>query len=88
VGSRVPDIGADDVRRLVVETCGYDPGPIAAATRLADAQLVGCNAVAVLAALEERYRIDHFPADLCTSLETVDDLVYFTNTKRAHGLGA
>lgn len=71
------------MRAIVREACGFDPGPLAPAVRLDDVGLHGFDLCLCISFLEDRFGIE-FPADLLASMETVDDLVYFTTTKIGH----
>lgn len=70
------------LRGLVVDCCGFDPGAIEASHRLDDIDLSGIVRLPLIARLEDAYGI-RFPADLLTAIETVDDLLYYANTKVA-----
>lgn len=71
------------LRSLVAAACGADPGALTPGTRLDDVDRDGLGRLMLVAAIESAFAID-FPADLLTALETVDDLLYFTNVKVAH----
>lgn len=68
------------LRGLVVEHCGFDPGALAPASRLDDVGIHGFGRLSLVAAIESVHGVE-FPADLLTALETVDDLVHYTNLK-------
>ena len=74
------DASPTSLRTVVREVCAFDPGPLAPSARLCDLGLVGLGLLDCITAIEERYDIE-FPADLLSAMETVDDLLYYTNTK-------
>lgn len=78
-GPRRP-LDAVGLRRVVVEHCGFDPGEFALRARLDALGLDGFSRLSLVAALEAAHGIE-FPADLITALETVDDLIHYTNIK-------
>lgn len=70
----------EGLRDLVVDCRGSDPGRCDDGTRLDDIELTDLTLLCVVATLEAQHRIE-FPADLVSALETVGDLVHFTNVK-------
>lgn len=74
------DLSCDSLRGFVVEHCGIDPGQLDPQLTLADLQLTGVHRLRLIAGLEHVHQID-FPAELLSALETVGDLIYFTNIK-------
>jgi acyl carrier protein len=76
-GARLDPVG---LRALVVEHCGFDPGDLDDDARLADVGLVGVHRLSLLTVIEDAFDVE-FPADLMTALDTVDDLLHYTNLK-------
>jgi acyl carrier protein len=76
----VDELTPELLRELVQEHCDFDPGPLEERSSLAGAGITGIHRLWVLAALEDRYRIE-FPADLLSAIESVDDLTYYTRIK-------
>lgn len=75
-----PVLDPAGLRRVVREQCGFDPGPLAPQTPLAQAGLVGLARLRVIWWLESTWGIE-FPADLVTAVETVDDLCHYAAVK-------
>jgi hypothetical protein len=71
------------LRDITREACGFDPGPLAPATRLCDVGLAAFDLWLCVSFIEHRFGIE-FPGDLLPAMETVDDLIYFTTTKMSH----
>jgi len=76
----VPRFSGRNLRRVVVEQCGYDPGFLEDELSLEEVDLVGANLYQLVRALETLFRID-FPTDLIASFETIGDVVYYTIVK-------
>jgi hypothetical protein len=55
-------------------------GPLDGGTRLGDIAVTGVDRLWLVAAIEDRFGIE-FPADLVTAVETVGDLIHYTNLK-------
>lgn len=76
----VDELTPELLRALVQEHCDFDPGVIDPRSSLAGVGIAGIHRLRLLAALEDRYRIE-FPADLLSAIESVDDLTYYTRLK-------
>lgn len=72
------DTGA--LRRIVAESCGFDPGELRPESRLDEVGLLGFARLQVVSRLEAALRIE-LPADLVTAIDTVDDLCHFVSVK-------
>lgn len=70
------------LRAHVSEWLGYDPGALTGETPLSDCGLTGLNLLVIIRHLE---LVDGvvYPAHLISSLESVDDLLYYANIKLA-----
>lgn len=76
------DFGPAELRSLVRRACDFDPGPLSSSDRLADVGLTGVDLLACISSVESRLGIE-LPADLLPALATVDDLLYYAETKRS-----
>jgi acyl carrier protein len=79
-----PVVTPADVRALLTEIQGRDPGPIAPETSLAQLGVIGLVRLQLVAALEERFGIQ-FPGELIGAIETVESLAHYTTIKVSQG---
>jgi acyl carrier protein len=78
------ELTPDRLREVVQEACRFDPGVLPPDARLDDVVGPGVNRLVLVTALEAAYDVE-FPDHLLDVIETVDDLIHFTNVKAAHG---
>lgn len=76
------DFGPAELRELVRRACDFDPGPFTRSDLLVGVGLTGVDLLACISLVESRLGIE-FPADLLPALTTVDDLLYYAETKRS-----
>jgi hypothetical protein len=76
----VAPLTCDLLRDLVRNACGFDPGQVRADSYLDDITRGRLGGWLTICAIEARFGIE-FPADLVSSMETVDDLLYYTEIK-------
>lgn len=81
------EVAEEDVGVAELNTALDDAGvtlarPLGRGEPLSAVGLAGVDLLACVCALEARYGIE-YPGDLVAALETVDDLVHYTNVKRS-----
>jgi acyl carrier protein len=68
------------LRQQVRRHCGFDPGPLTPDHRLDDVGLSGLARLRLVTGLETTYQVE-LPSDLVSSLDTVDELLWFVGVK-------